>query len=78
MKLLLPIALIVIFVLVSRLIYVFIRNHMLGTFKFDNSGDTYRCRFEFDNLDDVEKLKFAIVRIEEDNLNLPGEKYPQD
>lgn len=55
----------------------FIKQHMLGTFKFDNSGETYRCLMEFDDLDDVEKHKFAIVRIKEANLNLPGERKSQ-
>lgn len=48
--------------------------HTLGTFKFDNSGDTYRCRMEFEDLDEVEHCKFAIVRIEEADLSLPGER----
>lgn len=48
-------------------------SHILGTFKFDNSGETYRCLMEFENLDDIEKRKFAIVRIKEADLSLPGE-----
>ena len=52
----------------------FIRSHILGTFKYDNSGATYRCMLEFDDLDDVEKHSFAIVKIREADLNLPGEK----
>lgn len=52
--------------------------YTLGTFKFDNSGDTYRCRMEFEDLDEVEHAKFAIVRIEEADLSLPGERSPRD
>ena len=59
-------------------IVIFIRSHILGTFKYDNSGATYRCMLEFDDLDDVEKHRFAIVRIKEANLNLPGERKTQD
>lgn len=59
-------------------ITIFIRSHILGTFKYDNSGATYRCMLEFDDLDDVEKHRFAIVRIKEANLNLPGERKTQD
>ena len=59
-------------------IAIFIRSHILGTFKYDNSGATYRCMLEFDDLDDIEKHRFAIVRIKEANLNLPGEKKSQD
>lgn len=55
----------------------FIHSHLLGTFKFDNSGATYRCLFEFDSLDDVEKHRFAIVRIKEEDLSLPGESKSQ-
>lgn len=70
-----------IFILIAILVaccvvgaYFYIRKHMLGTFKFDNSGETYRCRMEFDSLDEIEKLKFAIVMIKEENLGLPGER----
>lgn len=57
--------------------YIFVRKHFLGTFKFDNSGATYRCRFEFDDLDELEKLRFAIVKVKEENLSLPGEHISQ-
>lgn len=72
--------LIAIIVLVTFVLWVraFIRTHTLGTFKFDNSGSTYRCLFEFDDLDDVEKHKFAIVKIKEADLSLPGESKSQD
>ena len=56
----------------------FINTHILGTFKYDNSGETYRGRFEFADLDDVEKHRFAIVKVEEADLNLPGEKPAQN
>lgn len=56
----------------------FVRMHTLGTFKFDNSGSTYRCRFEFDDLDDVEKHRFAIVKVKEADLSLPGESKSQN
>jgi hypothetical protein len=59
-------------------IRIYITAHMLGTFKFDNSGDTYRCRMEFDDLDEIENIKFAIVKIEEADLSLPGERRPRD
>ena len=59
-------------------IRAFISMHTLGTFKFDNSGATYRCLFEFDDLDDVEKHKFAIVKIKEADLSLPGESKSQN
>lgn len=65
--------LVAVVVMVSR----FIHSHMLGTFRFDNSGATYRCLLEFDDLDDVEKHKFAIVRIKETDLSLPGESKSQ-
>ena len=55
----------------------FIGLHILGTFKYDNSGETYRCLFEFENLDDVEKRSFAIVRVKEADLSLPGERKSQ-
>lgn len=59
-------------------IRAFISMHTLGTFKYDNSGATYRCLFEFDDLDDVEKHKFAIVKIQEADLSLPGESKSQN
>lgn len=55
----------------------FILKHMLGTFKYDNSGESYRCRFEFDSIDDLEKLRFAIVKVKEEDLSLPGERKSQ-
>lgn len=67
----------VIFCLIMLGFYAFIKRHTLGTFKYDNSGETYRCRMEFDSLDEVEKLHFAIVKIKEEDLGVPGEKRPQ-
>lgn len=68
---------VVLLVAVVVMVRRFIHSHMLGTFKFDNSGATYRCLFEFDSLDDVEKHRFAIVRIKEEDLSLPGESKSQ-
>lgn len=68
---------VVLLVAVVAMVRRFIHSHMLGTFKFDNSGVTYRCLMEFDDLDDVEKHKFAIVRIKETDLSLPGESKSQ-
>lgn len=68
---------VVLLVAVVVMVRRFIHSHMLGTFKFDNSGATYRCLFEFDSLDDVEKHRFAIVRIKEADLSLPGESKSQ-
>lgn len=70
----------VIVLLIALVIFIraFISMHTLGTFKFDNSGSTYRCRFEFDDLDDVEKHRFAIVKIKEADLSLPGESKSQN
>ena len=68
------------FVLGTSLIILlrsYIRRHMLGTFKYDNSGETYRCRFELDNIDDLENVRFAIVKVKEENLGLPGERKSQ-
>lgn len=68
------------FAFVSGLIILlrsYIRRHMLGTFKYDNSGETYRCRFEFENIDDLENMRFAIVKVKEENLGLPGERKSQ-
>ena len=57
----------------------FVTSHILGTFRFDNSSETYRCRLEFDvDLDIVEKKRFAIVRIKESDLSLPGERKSQN
>lgn len=67
----------VIFVIAIVAGYRFIRRHMLGTFKYDNSGETYRCRLEFESIDEVEKLRFAIVKVKEENLGLPGESKSQ-
>ena len=68
---------VVLLVAVVVMVHRFIHSHLLGTFKFDNSGATYRCLFEFDSLDDVEKHRFAIVRIKEEDLSLPGESKSQ-
>jgi len=68
---------VVLLVAVVVMVRRFIHSHLLGTFKFDNSGATYRCLFEFDSLDDVEKHRFAIVRIKEEDLSLPGESKSQ-
>ena len=68
----------VLVIIIAITIKLNIALHTLGTFKFDNSGDTYRCLMEFDNLDEVEKLKYAIVKIEEADLSLPGESRAQD
>lgn len=62
---------------VGVLIRSFLSRHILGTLKIDNSGNTFKCRFEFDDLDALEGLGFAIVKIKEEDLRLPGEK-PQD
>lgn len=76
-KVALYIFLIVLFVLAVIAARFYITLHILGTFKFDNSGETYRCRMEFDDLDDVERHKFAIVKIKEADLSLPGERKSQ-
>ena len=65
-------AVVIIAVGIAALGYSFIRRHILGTFKFDNSGETYRCLLEFEDLDGIEKHKFAIVRIQEARLNPAG------
>ena len=69
-----PYILIVILAVCIVAAVAFVKSHILGTLKYDNSGETYRCLFEFDNLDEIEQKKFAIVKIEPANLNLPGER----
>lgn len=52
---------------------VYVKTHVIGTFRFDNNGETPMCTFELSKLpENFEKQQFVIARVEWADLSLPG------
>lgn len=54
-------------------LFVYVKRHTVGTFRFDNNATSPMCTFELEKLpEDFEKSKYVLAKVAWADLSLPG------